>query len=794
MTDKESKSLSRRRKSSQSAQSAHQHHRQRGSWRGLPSRWAVQADRWVQRWAKGRGAGRSRDRAIPWRSVAIASACALALGAALSIVTNPNQRQTTIERQALTNSTIPELLAQPATTRTESLKALAAGKPSDDRNRARYLLAVTAIETKPTTKTSPNFDQEQAQQALEYLDNLEQDYPTLGGWILWQRSRALRLAGDEAAAQATLEQLLQTYGEQPIAAEALYELGNGKNLNSPQWQQLLTQFPNHPRAADVAIAQLAKTNAAKPAALPALRVLIRHHYRSDITDWLDRTVKYHKAQLTPEDWQHIGFGYWETLKYRSAGFAYAKAPSTAHNRYRQARSLQLGDETQGAIAAYRNLAKTFPDAPETGRGLLHLARLVSDEEALSILTQTIEQFPDRAAEALYDRAKLLDRLGSQTSASQARQSILTQYSHTDIAATLRWDIARNFAKAGKTGDAIKFVSQLVDQNPDSSLAPKAGFWLGKWQQKIGNADAAQRAFSDVLKRYPWTYYAWRSATLLGWEVGNFATARSHQSEISPPIGRGALLSGSETLRELYALGLERDAWSQWQVEFQQPEFPNFADQYTDGVLRTAVGDYLDGMFMLTSLADRETADDRQAFLDLQQQDRYWETLYPFPYQDLIVQAATDRQIDPLLVVALIRQESRFVADIRSFADAVGLMQVLPSTAEWITAERGEPAPKDLTDPADNIRIGTLYFRYVHEEWDDSSLLAIASYNAGPGNVEEWVDRFGLNKPNPDLDEFVYQIPFDETQDYVTSVFGNYWNYLRLYDPRVRSKLDALRQD
>ncbi|MEB3162434.1 MAG: transglycosylase SLT domain-containing protein, partial [Prochlorothrix sp.] len=80
----------------------------------------------------------------------------------------------------------------------------------------------------------------------------------------------------------------------------------------------------------------------------------------------------------------------------------------------------------------------------------------------------------------------------------------------------------------------------------------------------------------------------------------------------------------------------------------------------------------------------------------------------------------------------------------------------------------------------NVSLGTWYLNYTHEEWDGNSMLAIASYNAGPGNVADWLDRYGLE----DVDRFVEQIPFAETQGYVESVFENYWNYLRLYDPEI----------
>lgn len=74
--------------------------------------------------------------------------------------------------------------------------------------------------------------------------------------------------------------------------------------------------------------------------------------------------------------------------------------------------------------------------------------------------------------------------------------------------------------------------------------------------------------------------------------------------------------------------------------------------------------------------------------------------------------------------------------------------------------------------------------YTHQQYNNNSLLAIASYNAGPGNVSRWLRTIGKTDP----DEFVENIPFNETKNYVRQVFGNYWNYLRLYNPEISAKV------
>jgi len=178
--------------------------------------------------------------------------------------------------------------------------------------------------------------------------------------------------------------------------------------------------------------------------------------------------------------------------------------------------------------------------------------------------------------------------------------------------------------------------------------------------------------------------------------------------------------------------------------------------------------------------------ERQEWQSLRQMPEYWQALFPFPFQETILKWSQQRQLNPLLVTALIRQESRFETEISSVAGAVGLMQVMPGTGQWV-AEQIQLPQYSLSDPEDNINLGTYYLDYTHRQYNNNSLLAVASYNAGPGNVAKWVARYGFDDP----DIFVEKIPFPETKGYVETVFENYWNYLRIYNPEIAQLLSQM---
>lgn len=691
-----------------------------------------------------------------------AGLCVLLIGTTL-VVTNSNSLQenwSQSQEQVLSEnpkSAVLQLVSVPPAQRALQLQAIAQLPRSLDRARARYLLASDAI------------NQQQGKIALNWLEGLEQSYPILAAPITLKRAQAYELTGDPKA-QATWQDLLKRYGDNPIAAEALFVLGR----NNPQyWQSAIARFPSHPRTLEIA-RFLLRQNPNQP---QLLLLLAKHDYETD-TVVLDQLVNKYAAQLQSQDWEAIAVGYWKNQLYKKAAAAYAKAPRTPVNNYRIGRGLQLSNQKTEAIAAYQQLIRNFPNAKESGTALLHKAQMAETADALIYLERVISSFPQQAGEALVEKAQILDTLQSKKSAAQTRQLLLTRYGDSNAAAEYRWKIAQQRAAVKDYRGAWQWAQPLPTRNPKSILAPRAGFWVGKWALKLGRKDDAKAAFEYVLSQFPQSYYAWRSAAILGLDVGNFDTVRQLTPQVVPPT-RSLLPAGSATLRELYLLG-QSDAWTLWQAEFHNDIQPTVAEQFTDGLMRIANGENLLGISQVATLEDRETPQEQAEYQALSQQLAYWQARYPFPYLEEIETWSQERKLNPLLVTALIRQESRFEPKIRSVAGATGLMQVMPGTAKWI-AQKSNIKEYNAENPNDNIKLGTWFLDYTHQEYNNNSLLAVASYNAGPGNVSKWVNQLGINF---DADEFVEAIPFDETKGYVRQVFGNYWNYLRLYNPEI----------
>lgn len=719
------------------------------------------------------GSLRSLKRPLPLAAIAAATALSLGVIAALVRDRQPAAAPTAPLQSSLNPfadrpDPIPQLALLAPEQRALQLAQLANDPPSPVSSRAKYLLAVDKI------------NQNQGGSAIALLTGLDQSYPVLAPYTLLKLGQAYKATGKSDQAIAAWQQVVDRYGKDPAAADALYNLSQS---DPARQAQLLQQFPAHPRSLDLAFQRLA-ADPYRADALPLLRQIAQYaHYRPESEAVLDRLSSEFASQLQPADWQAIGFGYWELGRYAKAGPAYAKATPSPRNLYRAGRGHQIGGKATAAITYYTQLDQQFPDAPETATGLLRLADIVSLEKANGVLDQAIARFPDRAGEALLKKASVLDELGSAELAQSARTALLTQHAGSEAAAELRLQYARTAAASGDLATALRWAQETLKASPDTDLAPDAGFWAGYWARQLGQAAVAQQAFEQVIGRYPSSYYAWRSAVALGWNVGDFKTVRSQQPEVQLPTARSPLPTGSEALQELYLLGHNQTAWERWQLEFTDHQAATVAQQFTDGLMRLGVGDNLDGIYMVSSLALRDTPAEQADYKALKQTDKYWQALYPFPFAELIETWASERQLNPLLVTALIRQESRFEPQIRSVVGATGLMQVMPDTADWILSQ-SDITISSLEDPNDNINLGTWYLDYTHREYDNHSLFAVASYNAGPGAVADWIAEGGF----ADADEFVERIPYPETEDYVRSVFGGYWNYLRLYNPEVAAQV------
>ncbi|WP_176720495.1 lytic transglycosylase domain-containing protein [Desulfuribacillus stibiiarsenatis] len=159
-------------------------------------------------------------------------------------------------------------------------------------------------------------------------------------------------------------------------------------------------------------------------------------------------------------------------------------------------------------------------------------------------------------------------------------------------------------------------------------------------------------------------------------------------------------------------------------------------------------------------------------------DKFWQTIYPIQYKSLIWDISEEFQQDPFLIAAIIKVESQYDKRRVSKKGAIGLMQLMPATAQW-GAEINNITYTDIEElarPDLNIRIGTWYVQYLHKKYNERTPLVVASYNSGPTRVDNWLKDQVWDGTLDNID----QVPFGETRHYLQRIQHFYDIYKRIY--------------
>lgn len=167
------------------------------------------------------------------------------------------------------------------------------------------------------------------------------------------------------------------------------------------------------------------------------------------------------------------------------------------------------------------------------------------------------------------------------------------------------------------------------------------------------------------------------------------------------------------------------------------------------------------------------------FKILRVQDAILKIIYPTKYSEFVEKYAEENGLDKYLVYAIIKAESNFNPDVTSSSDARGLMQLMEETAVERSNIIDDTTVEtyDLYDPETNIRLGTSYFSYLLGIYDGNTVLALIAYNAGLGNVQQWIQDGIIKSDGSDIEN----IPYKETSNYVRKILRDYQMYLKIYE-------------
>jgi soluble lytic murein transglycosylase len=373
------------------------------------------------------------------------------------------------------------------------------------------------------------------------------------------------------------------------------------------------------------------------------------------------------------------------------------------------------------------------------------------------------------------------------------------------------DLATHFILANDDGRAAGIFTDMYARFPQGSFADRAAWRAGWWAYRQDNYRETIRLFESAATtlrradyRPAWLYWTAKSYEALGqrdtarvWHLraiadyrnsyyGREATRAVQALTGAPPsaaaiaaqrdparaITGGAAPANAPLVRQLLAAGL----WDDVIGELRRVQAVEGSTSVIEATMAYAL--HRKGELRPAITAMRRAYPQFMSDGGEQLPERILKVIFPVAHWETIRRHAVDRRLDLYLVTALVAQESTFQADVVSSANAVGMMQLLPSTGRQYARKVGITGftPAALTNPDTNVRLGTAYLSDLLARYGNDPAPALAAYNAG----ESRVDRWRAERPNLPRDEFIDDIPFPETQNYVKRIIGTAEDYRLLY--------------
>jgi soluble lytic murein transglycosylase len=396
-------------------------------------------------------------------------------------------------------------------------------------------------------------------------------------------------------------------------------------------------------------------------------------------------------------------------------------------QYQVARAqIALGNTEEGR-ATLRRITTAYPTDTSSASALLLLADLATDD--------------NRDQDARQALLTLLKRFPSGRHATSARfRAGMISYIQADR----------------KTAAAQ--LDSLVTRDSNSSEALAAGYWAGRSYAALGDKAKSKARWRAVIKRDPLSYYAVMSARRLDTTL----VAKDASPSSYPRVA--AIDSVTERVAALKDVGMDVEAG------FENDKM--FRDALADPSRLLATASALAG----SDQASRSIALGKRAIDDAGGTPSTYRLYFPVLERETLISSSRENGLDPVLVAALIRQESNFNPLATSPVGARGLMQLMPDVGRALAGAKGIPwNPDILYDPATSIKLGTAHLSTLMRKYPEV-VKSLAAYNAGESRVVKWSTKTGAADP----EVFTERIPFVETRDYVRTILRNRAYYQALY--------------
>lgn len=412
-------------------------------------------------------------------------------------------------------------------------------------------------------------------------------------------------------------------------------------------------------------------------------------------------------------------------------------------------------------------------------GARALSRADRDDEAIVAYGRMISRFPQArfAPEAQFLSGWLNTNRGRFREGLTGLQGTVARYPKSSFAEDAAWFIALSYVLLNEPENALGALDRYVviaARGPDQIEAGrKAGYFKGRSLQRLQRRAEAVAAYRDLAQGAPFSYYGLLAAARLR-ELGESVPLHL-PSSVAPRLvapKADAMLGRADTL---LAAGLDVEAGAELErVQAALVKHPGAMAALFDRAPRMVaygraykVAEVHGG----PALRSMPTGDARL----------WWQAAYPRAYADLVEPAAQAAELPDLFLFSIMRKESGFGPNEVSYADARGLLQMMPETTRGVAAGRGEPFFDDeLYVPAINIRFGAIYIGKLWQRFGGSPLVTAGAYNAGAQAMARWCQKNG-ERP---VDEFVELVTFEQSREYIKRVAAIFARYRFLYGAEV----------
>jgi len=691
-------------------------------------------------------------------------------------------------------------------------------RSSHDRQPARFLLALSRM------------NQGQWESAGQLFEELYTSYPLLAPYHAYYAARCRVRRGDTAGAITWAGKVApKTVPEAEAVLVKIDALVSEKRWAEVESEtaSFLERFPAGPRRAEAtfrraeALESLQRSSEAVPlyqriwaespseawssranerlealakAAPPADAARMRAH---GAADWVQRGTVYYDRNQNSES--ESAFAAALTAQGLDAGLECKARYYRAHSVWKQRNRTRAAPLFKEAEASCR----TAGDSDLLVKGLYYGARCLASAGdkagAMALYARIENEFPthSHADDARLRAAEVAVDMGDEALAETLLKEIPQRYPQGDMVGESLWRLAFRAWRAGAWKEAHTYLDENLRRIPREEIwyaEGRAHYWKGRLYEKEGQPDDAKASYARAVRDYPLSVYA-----LLSLERLRRSFPEAHAAlikELRAPLAAKTKVDGWKFaprpvfgdptfLRavELARLGLGSDARRELaRLGFSTPDSRDAArkgpsDPDRDDIYWiTAILLDRGRLWSASHSIPRYTLTSYRLEYPAGRRATEWRISYPRAYPELVSKNSQLNKVPEALQLAIMREESAFNPRIESFANALGLTQMIVPTAQRYATYK---VHRDtLLEPNRNLELGSKFLSFLLQHYGNAVPLAIAGYNAGEQRVDKWLKE----SPSLELDEFLESIPFDETRGYTKRVLASFAAYSWLYFP------------